>query len=300
MIGKYILSGRPQAIAMTAFSALVSLLIPPLVYLISGPVVGLITLRKGPVAGLQIGLGALLALQLLTWLAGLPGQPGLMVALAVWLPVWAGATVLRLTGRQGLLLLALVVLAALSVVAVYLLVGDAAAFWRQWLDGMLDKALPPARVADYKAALGPVSPLFTALLAAAWVLNSFGAVLLARWWQARLFNPGAFQAEFHALRLPGPVLPVSALVFMLMLAPALPWQAMFRDITVLLLLMYLLQGLAVAHRGVKRRRLRSPVWLAGLYGLLILVPHTALFLAGLGMLDTWRCWRRGKIDEVTK
>ena len=298
MIGKYILSGRPQAIAMTAFSALVSLLIPPLVYLISGPVVGLITLRKGPVAGLQIGLGALLALQLLTWLAGLPGQPGLMVALAVWLPVWAGATVLRLTGRQGLLLLALVVLAALSVVAVYLLVGDAAAFWRQWLDGMLDKALPPARVADYKAAIGPVSPLFTALLAAAWVLNSFGAVLLARWWQARLFNPGAFQAEFHALRLPGPVLPVSALVFILMFVPGL--LAMFLDITVLLLLMYLIQGLAVAHRGVKRRRLRSPVWLAGLYGLLILVPHTALFLAGLGMLDTWRCWRRGKIDEVTK
>lgn len=283
---------------MTAFSALVSLLIPPLVYLISGPVVGLITLRKGPVAGLQIGLGALLALQLLTWLAGLPGQPGLMVALAVWLPVWAGATVLRLTGRQGLLLLALVVLAALSVVAVYLLVGDAAAFWRQWLDGMLDKALPPARVADYKAAIGPVSPLFTALLAAAWVLNSFGAVLLARWWQARLFNPGAFQAEFHALRLPGPVLPVSALVFILMFVPGL--LAMFLDITVLLLLMYLIQGLAVAHRGVKRRRLRSPVWLAGLYGLLILVPHTALFLAGLGMLDTWRCWRRGKIDEVTK
>ena len=248
---------------------------------------------------LQIGLGALLVLQLLAGLAGLPGQPGLMVALVVWLPVWAGATVLRLTGRQGLLLLALVVLAALSVVAVYLLVGDAAAFWRQWLDGMLDKALPPARVTDYKTALAPALPLFTALLAAAWVLNSFGAVLLARWWQARLFNPGAFQAEFHALRLPGPVLPVSALVFILMLAPVLPWQAMFRDLTVLLLLMYLLQGLAVAHRGVKRRG-RSRVWLAGLYGLLLLVPHTALFLAGLGMLDTWRCWRRGKIDEVIK
>ena len=204
MIGKYILSGRPQAIATTAFSALASLLVPPLVYLISGPVVGLITLRKGPAAGLQIGLGALLVLQLLAWLAGLPGQPGLMVALVVWLPVWAGATALRLTGRQGLLLLALVTLAALFVVAVYLLVGDAAAFWRQWLDGMLDKALPPARVADYKAALAPALPLFTALLAAAWVLNSFAAVLLARWWQARLFNPGAFQAEFHALRLPGP------------------------------------------------------------------------------------------------
>lgn len=293
MIGKYILSGRPQAIATTAFSALVSLLISPLVYLISGPVLGLITLRKGPAAGFQTWVGAFLLLQLFAWLAGLPAELGLMYALTVWLPVWAAATVLRLTGRQGLLLLALVAAAVLFIVAVYLTVGDAAAFWRQGLDLMLEKALPPAYIAEYKAALRPVMPLLNALLAAALLLNIFGGVLLARWWQARLFNPGAFQREFHALQLPVRVLPLSALVFILLLIPAEPWQAMFRDIMALLLFMYLLKGIAAVHRGVSALK-RPSFWLGSMYCLLVLVPQTGLLLACVGMIDTYRFWRRRK------
>ena len=293
MIGKYILSGRPQAIATTAFSALASLLIPPLVYLISGPVLGLITLRKGPAAGLQTWVAALLLLQLFAWLAGLPAELGLMYALTVWLPVWAAATVLRLTGRQGLLLLALVVAAMLFIVAVYLTVGDVAAFWRQGLDLMLEKALPPANIAEYQAALRPMMPLLNALLAVALMLNIFSSVLLARWWQARLFNPGAFQREFHALQLPARVLPLSGLVFILMWIPAEPWQAMFRDIMALLLCMYLLKGIAAAHRGVAALR-RPSFWLVSMYCLLVLVPQTGLLLACVGMIDTYRFWRRHK------
>ena len=47
MIGKYILSGRIQAITAITLSALISFLLPPFAFLISGSVVGLLTLRKG-------------------------------------------------------------------------------------------------------------------------------------------------------------------------------------------------------------------------------------------------------------
>ena len=278
---------------MTAFSGLASLLLPPLAYLISGPVIGLITLRKGAAAGLQTWIAALLVLQLFAWLAGLPPQLGLMYALTIWLPVWAAATVLRLSGRQGLLLTAIVAAASLFVVAAYITVGDVAAFWQQWLDLMLEKAMPPENTAQYKAALQPVMMLLNAMMAAAVTLNVFISVLLARWWQARLFNQGAFQREFHALQLPALVLPLSTLVFVLMFITGEPWQALFRDITVLLILMYLLKGIAAVHRYVTRLKL-SAGWLVTMYCLLMLLPQSGLLLACLGMTDTYMIWRRGK------
>lgn len=299
LIGNYILSGKLQAIATTTFSILISLLVPPFAYVISGSVVALIALRKGLFTCLQVLAASLLILQVFSIFTGLPVQLSLVYALLVWLPVWVASGVLRLTERQGILLAATGFTGTALVLAMYLIVDDVAAWWRLWLDIMLDKTFPPDRAGQYKAVLEPAMPMLNAIMIAGLMLNIFMSVLLARWWQSRLFNPGAFQKEFHALRLPPALLMAGVVIIALVFSVGAPWHEMSRDILVIIMFMYLIQGIASVHRSVARFGLSSG-WLVSMYCLLALLPEMRLFIAGLGMTDSYVNWRRSRINSKTK
>ncbi len=296
MIGNYLLSGRFQAIAVTTFSALISLLMPPLAFLISGSVVALITLRKGATVALQILMASLLVLVAFALIAKLPIELVFAYALVIWLPVWSAAMLLRYCERQGLLLLAAGLLATALIVAIYLIIGDVSAWWQQWLTIMLEKTVPPEETDQYKEVLAPAVGMVNAMMIAGFMLNVLMSVLCGRWWQSRLFNPGAFQKEFYALNLPSQMLPVSALIVLLVIVLAEPWQDLFRDIMVVLMFMYLIQGISSVHRNVDKLKL-STAWIVSMYCLLLLLPQMALFIACLGMTDVYVGWRRGKIGS---
>ena len=296
MIGNYLLSGRFQAIAATSFSALISLLLPPLAFLISGSVVALITLRKGATDALQILMASLLVLVAFALLAKLPIELVFAYALVIWIPVWSAAMVLRFCERQGLLLLAVGLLATALIVAIYLILGDVSGWWQQWLTIMLEKTVSPEEIDQYKEVLAPAVGMVNAMMIAGFMLNVVMSVLCGRWWQSRLFNPGAFQKEFYALTLPSQILPVSALIVLLVMVLAEPWQDLFRDIMVVLMFMYLIQGISSVHRNVDKLKL-STAWIVSMYCLLILLPQMALFIACLGMTDVYVGWRRGKIGS---
>ena len=53
LIGNYLLSGSMQATIAVTLSSLLSFLLQPLAFLISGSVIGLITLRKGIANAMQ-------------------------------------------------------------------------------------------------------------------------------------------------------------------------------------------------------------------------------------------------------
>ncbi len=296
MIGNYLLSGRFQAIAVTTFSALISLLMPPLAFLISGSVVALITLRKGATVALQILMASLLVLVAFALIAKLPIELVFAYALVIWLPVWSAAMLLRYCERQGLLLLAAGLLATALIVAIYLIIGDVSAWWQQWLTIMLEKTVPPEEIDQYKEVLAPAVGMVNAMMIAGFMLNVLMSVLCGRWWQSRLFNPGAFQKEFYALNLPSQMLPVSALIVLLVIVLAEPWQHLFRDIMVVLMFMYLIQGISSVHRNVDKLKL-STAWIVSMYCLLLLLPQMALFIACLGMTGVYVGWRRGKIGS---
>lgn len=293
MIGNYILSGRLQAVASTTFSALLSLLLPPMAFLISGSVVALITLRKGGAIALQTLIASLLMLMAFSMLANLPLQFSLAYALVIWLPVWFGSVVLRLTERQGLLLLAAGITAASLIAAIYVFIGDVSAWWQQWMSLMLENTMSENEAGEFQKVLEPAVSMMNAMMIAGLMLNVVLSVLCGRWWQARLFNPGAFQKEFYALRLPILVLPASFIIVLLVFALVEPWQYLFRDIMIILMFMYLLQGIAAVHRNVDKFNL-SVGWLVSMYCLLVLIPHMALFIACLGMTDIYVGWRREK------
>jgi uncharacterized protein YybS (DUF2232 family) len=125
----------------------------------------------------------------------------------------------------------------------------------------------------------------TGILAAALSLQLILSLLLARWWQSLLYNPGGFQREFHAFRLHRLTSIAGLLALALLLLPFLPMTNFFGYLGLLLFAVLFLQGLAVIHAILARAGART-AWLVGLYLLLLLLPpQTVLVLAVVGLLD---------------
>ena len=241
--------------------------------------------------GLQTIIASVLVLSLFSLLAGLPWSLSLAYALVIWLPVWFSSSSLRLSEQQALLLLTVGILAVSMIIATYIVIDDVTAWWQKWLDIMLEKTVPPDEVVRYQDALKSAVPLVNAMMYVGLMLNITLSVLLGRWWQSRLFNQGAFRKEFYALRLPSLLLPISALIVVLMLVLEEPWHGMFRDILLVMIFMYLIQGISSVHRNVDKYGL-STAWLVSMYILLVLMPQMGLFIACLGMTDIYMNWRR--------
>lgn len=113
-------------------------------------------------------------------------------------------------------------------------------------------------------------------------LNVVGSLLVARWWQAMLYNPGGFQREFHALRF-------DRVVTLALLGGILACNTAGGDYQVwsnLLGLPLLIAGLGVLHWVVKARALKS-YWLVAVYFGLVMFGPLSLVLIGIGFLDSF-------------
>lgn len=97
-------------------------------------------------------------------------------------------------------------------------------------------------------------------LASVHTLMMVVSLFLARSWQAGLFNPGGFQKEFHALRLPVPY--TGALLAIALVCYQLDLELM-RWLP-LLLLPWIFAGVALVHGSLAKRDLGKP-WLIGFY-----------------------------------
>ena len=285
-LGEFILSGRLQALVVTSLLTMTGLLLPFLSYLSGGVAPGLVTLRKGAIAGLQVIFGSLVLTVLLIWLTGFNPQIVIAVVIGIWLPVWFCACVLRITASQGQLILAAGMCSLLYILITHLMLGNVAEWWDNWLKLWLDQVLQEDRKAQYQEILATAAPLMNAMTAAGLFISLATTLLVARWWQAALFNPGGFREEFHALCLPkGLIFAVIAGLVLVFLDKASPGTLVL-DIFLLLVFLYLFQGLAVIHRTVVSRKMAQG-WLIWMYMLLFVVPQSILFLACLGMVDSW-------------
>ncbi len=286
-LASYIMRGRMQAIfAAVGFMGL-SLIFPLFSY-VSAAAIALVTLRLGWRESLLV-TGAAFAISVVAGL--LLGDPGVgaSFALVVWVPIIVLALVLRQTMSLPITLAVAASLGALGVLAVYAGIDDPAAWWRESVikviqTQILDTAGLDAEQAEvWHAALDQMANVMTGIVVAWFVLSSVLSLLLARWWQAMLYNPGGFRKEFHQLRL-GKTM--AMIVLALMLASLLPLDkiaAVGKDIVIVLVLLYVLQGLAVAHAAVAARGVNTG-WLVALYFVLILAP---MVVAIAGLLDTW-------------
>ncbi len=287
-LASFAMRGRAQAVVAAVVLAMVSLPLPPLSVL-SSAVIALVTLRRGPVEGLVVGGLAGLVSGLLAYLASADPLPALAFVLLLWLPVLVVALVLRITRSLPSMMYAALSVGLVVIGFYYLQVPDPGGVWKEALEpfsrqlvdsGFLDEAQRTLFIEQ-------LARWMTGLLAAGFFMQLVLSVLIARWWQAMLYNPGGFRQEFHALRLHRALGFAGLLLLGLILAGIGGEGGLILDLTLLLSAALLLQGLAVAH-GVSGLRKAHPVWLVAMYILwFFAMPQISMMLVAVGLADLW-------------
>lgn len=252
----------------------------------SAAVVAFVVLRRGEVAALRVVGACLVLLVVVSMVLYKSVIHAPLIATIFWLPAIVAAIVLARSVKLDYAVLAIVACGVLAVIGLSLFAGDGTAFWREQF---ADAALPEAGVAGGAAALSveqreafieAMARMMTGAMGVSVMSVALCALFLARYWQACLVNPGGFKEEFHALSLGRN----AALVCVLVIALALGLGGqMWSAIAMVVIFAFFIQGLAVTHALVKQRGLHR-YWLHGIY-VLLLLPHTLLLLAALGLAD---------------
>ena len=297
VLAAYIVSGRWQAVLITTASGVMSLLLPWLggmLNYLAAAVVALVTLQVGMMPGLQVLVIATTVTALVYQLVGVQAVVGLIMVLLLWLPCWMASAVLLQTRDLGQALRAAMLFGASLLLVVFAIYGDPAPWWMQQLQ-LVETALEEAGL-SFPGLTDPelqqdIAALLTGVVLASLVIGVIASLLLARWWQSLLVHPGGFRDEFYSLRL-GYVAGLVTLGIMLMARLTAGTFADFSaQLAMILLVPYLLVGLAVIHSLLKQTR-RGAGWLVAIYILLAVLPQAMLLLAAGGLLDTWVDFRR--------
>ena len=130
------------------------------------------------------------------------------------------------------------------------------------------------------------------------VLSAAIAVLIGRYWQARLFQVGSPQ-EFHQLRLGTLAAGIGLVIVALaQFVGGLAGQWLV-NAAMVVLSVFLFQGLAIGHQLAGRAPNGQP-WVVALYiVLLFTLPYGAIAIAMLGILDNWIDIRRRFPDATS-
>ncbi|MDO3386885.1 hypothetical protein QWI17_13645 [Gilvimarinus sp. SDUM040013] len=267
-LAQFVMRGRTQAAAV----ALVGHWIP----LVSPAAVALVTLRRGMADGLLVLLWALLP----PIVYMVVGQTSAVLAVIGAISVFAIALLLRSSASWAHALMGLV---ACNTLGVLLLAKLAPGFINEMIE--LGKALFDSvrSQASQPVALPEAdTTLVLGWLAALGTLSCILSMLLGRWWQAQLYNPGGFGEEFRALRLK----PVAAMVC-LVAALYCYLQPGSMSVWVWVFVQPLLfAGIALVHSVAKRRALATQ-WMVLFYCALLLVQPLKILLVVIAFCDTW-------------
>ena len=254
-LADFIMRGRTQAILVVAGGALL-----PMLFWLSAAAGSLVLLRRGLNDALSI----------LVW--------ALLPAIGWW---WFGEprTLLVLLGALGLALVlrtstswVKVLLASVPVGVVFgLVLGNLFAEQIQAVASELQKLMPQLIGSGWEQLsaeeqgqlLGLMVPVLTGLMASLLQIVTLLCLVLGRYWQAALYNPGGFGEEFRTLRMPA--LLALLLVAGMLLGPSLGLPMLAPLCSVPLVF----AGVALVHGLVAAGRL-GRFWLVGLYVTLVL------------------------------
>jgi hypothetical protein len=287
-LASFVMQGLSQSVMVTTVLAMLSLLFP-LIGMLSSASVGLVSLRQGPRSGAMTAAVSTVATGALMMLIFGNPLPALIFLLLQWIPVGFLAWLLRASRSLTLTTHAGLGLGMLAVAVQLLAMGDIAGFWQDQLQPMAQRFVEAGLFdqGESAEAVAQLAPLMCGVVAAGFLLQLLLSLYLARWWQALLYNPGGFSAEFRQLklhRIPGLL---GGLVLAFWLIPGVMLPVWLNCLGLVLVSVFLLQGLAVAH-GVFGAMAGSQRWLVATYVLLLLfLPQMAVVLISVGLLDVW-------------
>jgi hypothetical protein len=270
--------GRWQALAVAVLGA-GSLLFG----WISAAAVALVTLRQGVASGGWLVFWALLPAVAASWLSGDPGSVLLLLG------VFVLAVVLRATVSLALAVAASALVGLISGGGLLLIGAD---FLAQLVDvfaALLEQLQSNVATEESMALVlsAPSTVQVAGILAAGNAVTAVLSLLLARYWQALLYNPGGFREEFHALRLP-PLWTTGLGLLALAVWAQEPWVSGWA-LVVSVPLMFCGFSLVHAYAAASGRGVSS---LVIFYLLWLFVDPVKGLLLGCVVADAWIDFRR--------
>lgn len=267
-LAEFIMRGRAQACLV----ALLGVLVP----LIGPAAVGLVTLRKGSVEGALVALWASLPF-VVSYFAGQSSPFVAVMSILALANTLIVANVLRGTASWSLALVSDVCVAVGLVVV-------AGVVFRTDLGVMMSDLTELFVSVSEQLEKDYVMPDTSSVLAwVAW-MTAFSALLgvvVARWWQALLFNPGGFQQEFQGIRLESKV----GLGCLLLVILGFTLLSEFQFWLQLASIPLIVCGLSLLHYTAKVKK-AGGYWLVLMYLGLFLGPVMSGLLVALGAIDS--------------
>ena len=258
-LAQYAMRGNKQATLVAVLFAII-----PVLFWVSAAILALVILRKGYQAGASVFMWSLLPA--IVWWSGGDPTPALTL-----IGVAGLASVLRYSANWAYVLVASILAAAASMPILVSYLQDVMTAFAEAGISLQAEGVDKVQIQ---------SPM-EGLLGAVHMAILLACVVLSRWWQAALYNPGGFQSEFHQLRLP--------LWLTGSLAFAVFGLGNITDMTQWLFVLsipLLFTGLALVHGLVEQLKL-GRVWLIATYlGFVMLGELVFTLLALLATLDS--------------
>lgn len=289
-LARFIMRGPSQAALVVTGAALLALILTPMAW-ISGGALALVALRLGMKDALLVMAYAALGASVIGWFAlGSPAAP-IGLALFLWAPALIAAQILRQTVSLSSAMQVVALLAVSGLGVMYLAVPDISSMWKGFLHETLQPMLSGSGQTlskeDMDAALELMSRLIPGILASGLMISTLLSLLLGRWWQAALYNPGGLSEEFNNLRLGQRT---AALALFALGAAALLKADFLLGVLMVTTSLYLFQGLALVHGLIAIRQV-SKAWLIGVYGTLLVFPYSVILISTAGLVDAWADFR---------
>lgn len=263
-LAEFVMTGRKQAIMVVLLLGLI-----PMMNLLSPVIIGLVTLRKGLQEASVILVWAVLPLA--AW-----AMAGDIIPLILLFGIAGLAWLLRETESWEFTLLASILVGICVELYMRSQPEILNIVYAQFEAYLAAQDLQMVSMEQFRATI----PSF---FGAVYMFLSILLLMLSRWMQAALFNPGGFQKEFHGLRIEQKVA-VGLLVamFIATFVRFVPESWVFY-----LMLPLIFSGVALIH-GLVGKRKASSMWLVAFYALL---PWMSQLVVMLALIDSWYDFR---------
>jgi hypothetical protein len=273
-LAEFIMRGRTQAAVVAVLGTAVPVLTPAAIALVS--------LRKGSGNGLLILLWGLLPMLISLAIGQMqPLMP--MLAISGLVTTYVTSLILRSSMSWAYALMGVVAFSTLVALLQLMLVPDLMAQLTTSLGEFVKQMFSEVESPVVEM---PGQTFVVGMIAYVTAVGSMFGVVVGRWWQAMLYNPGGFADEFQHFRLNV----WQAVVCMAAAVYCLVQPLDYRTWATLFVLPLLVMGIAIVHRFVAVKRMGTQ-WLVGFYVLVFLLDVVAQLLVVVAFLDTWLNFR---------
>jgi hypothetical protein len=264
-LAELVMRGRRYAIGASMVGASI-----PLLNWLSTAIVGLVVLRKGAAEGSIVLLWALLPLGIAVYFVGDPMPVIALVGTAIM------AYILRVTLSWELAIAVAVIASAIGSLVFEYTAADL-------LVMLVEFYVELSKQNSIEVSSEVARTAIVGIYARGQACGMCALLVLARWWQSQLYNPGGFQKEFHQIRLT-PWFSTGVVVAMIF---SFVFDDQLGRWLPLLTVPLVFSGIALVHWTFGFRKM-SVNWVIAFYLLLIILSNLIYpILASLALMDSY-------------